>query len=515
MRDRTSVGGIRTRWAAIGAAVAVALGGGAVQLAHATINSGTKNVVVTVSPSRVVDTTASPKLGLSSVLTTGVGRTIRVTGSISTSTGTRTVVPTTATAVIVNVTAVSPTASGSLTVRNADTTGTPTVPTMSVAASRTETTGVTVSIPTSGTNAGKVNLWYQSSTVGATTNVRLDIIGYTTDHTHDDRYYTKTQIDTALSGKADTGVTTGLATRITALELGNVITVADSGGDFSTIAAALNSITTSSPGNPYLVRVAPGIYDGIVTLRDNVTVEGAGPGVTVLTNIGEDTVVLASEVTGAALRSLSVVSTGEAAIRPIDLLFSEVEVSDVHVIAQASASAEAIRVGSSEVDLEDIAVEVVAPIATGIAIGNSLAGLHRIDVVADGDSHATGIDLNETSNADVSDTDVRAFLETGLNSTGVQVRNESVAEFDGLDTTGAFAMYVDRDSVVQVRNSSITEGPGGAHALQIDDDADAYSTRLDISFSMLSGSVDLVAGAVSCFSVHDGTNTGVSATCGT
>lgn len=515
MGERTNVGGIRTRWAALGAAVAVTLGGGAVQLTHATIDSGAKSVVVAVNPSRVVDTTSSPKLGLSSVLTTGVGRTIRVTGSIPTSTGTRTVVPTTANAVIVNVTALSPTATGSLTVRNADTTGTPAVGTLRVAVGRTDSTSVTVSVPTSGTNAGKVNLWYQSSTAGATTDVRLDIIGYTTDHNHDDRYYTETQIDTALSGKADTSTTNGLANRITALELGNVITVAESGGDFSTIAAALNSITDASPGNPYLVRVAPGLYDGIVTFRDGVTVEGAGPGVTVLTNSGGSTVVLASEVTGVALRSVSVVSTGKATIRPIDLLFSEVEVSDVHVLAQASSSAEAIRVGASEADLEDIAVEVLAPIATGIAIGDSFAELHRIDVVADGDTSATGIDLNETSNADVSDADVRAFLETGVNSTGVQVRNESVAEFDGLDTVGAFGMYVDRDSVVRVRNSSITEGDGGAHALQIDDDADAFSTQLKISFSMLSGSVDLVAGAVSCFSVHDATNTGVSATCGT
>src|SRR5882672_11271321 len=40
----------------------------------------------------------------------------------------------------------------------------------------------------------------------------------------------------------------------------NVIVVARSGGDFTSVQEALNSITDNSPTNRYLVWVAPGIY---------------------------------------------------------------------------------------------------------------------------------------------------------------------------------------------------------------------------------------------------------------
>lgn len=81
--------------------------------------------------------------------------------------------------------------------------------------------------------------------------------------------------------------------RITALEdsagalgYGNVITVATSGGDFTSVAAATASITDASSTNTYLVRVMPGVYTetALVQVPSYVHLQGSGPNATVLTS---------------------------------------------------------------------------------------------------------------------------------------------------------------------------------------------------------------------------------------
>ena len=92
----------------------------------------------------------------------------------------------------------------------------------------------------------------------------------------------------------------------------NVIVVARSGGDFTSIQQALNSITDNSATNPYLVWVAPGIYTERVTMKPYVDIEGAGELVTKITSTGSLTPTLATVVgaNDAELRDLTVENTG-------------------------------------------------------------------------------------------------------------------------------------------------------------------------------------------------------------
>jgi pectin methylesterase-like acyl-CoA thioesterase len=66
----------------------------------------------------------------------------------------------------------------------------------------------------------------------------------------------------------------------------NVVVVARSGGDFTSVQEALNSITDNSPTNRYLVWVAPGIYTETATMKSFVDFEGAGELVTKITYMG-------------------------------------------------------------------------------------------------------------------------------------------------------------------------------------------------------------------------------------
>ena len=66
----------------------------------------------------------------------------------------------------------------------------------------------------------------------------------------------------------------------------NVITVATGGGDFTSVADALASITDSSSTNPYLVRVMAGVFTetALVEVKEYVHVQGSGPNATVITS---------------------------------------------------------------------------------------------------------------------------------------------------------------------------------------------------------------------------------------
>jgi len=94
----------------------------------------------------------------------------------------------------------------------------------------------------------------------------------------------------------------------------NVIVVAKSGGDYTSVQTAIDSITDADAANAYLVWVAPGVYSEMVTMKPHVHVQGAGQEATVISSIAHGdtwpppaTLVLARD---SSLRDLSLGNTG-------------------------------------------------------------------------------------------------------------------------------------------------------------------------------------------------------------
>jgi hypothetical protein len=209
------VGGIvsqmfRSRWAAIGAAVAVTLGAGGVSLTQAAISSDAKPVYVALdTPCRVVDTRPGDSNVGPRATPIGAGDaaayTIQITGASGDCTGAL-AVPSGAVAVATNVTVIAPSGAASgrsfFTIYPAGATRPVTSNLNFVNGQAPTPNKVDVGLSADGT----ITIYNNEGTAHAA----VDVFGYYIDHTHDDRYYTKAQtytkaeVDGALAGKANT-----------------------------------------------------------------------------------------------------------------------------------------------------------------------------------------------------------------------------------------------------------------------------------------------------------------------
>src|SRR3954454_8372109 len=156
----------RVRWAAIGAAVAVSIGGGGLFVANGAPSPAAP--VVTVDPVRILDTRTD--VGLPGPFVSPVAQKLQVTGGV---------VPAGATGVLLNATVVGPKADGFLSIRPGDATGAPSTSSLNFKAGDVIPNSVQVGLPTSGTHAGQIDITYDAlGAVGPTTEVLIDVVGY-------------------------------------------------------------------------------------------------------------------------------------------------------------------------------------------------------------------------------------------------------------------------------------------------------------------------------------------------
>lgn len=178
----------RARWAATGAAVAVSLGAGGLGLLHATAPDGA-SAYVPIVPCRLADTRPDSAVGPhaaplgpdESVTYDGWGD---VPGACDLPTGT--------TGLQLNVTAVGAT---ELTNLRLYPTGQPTPTTSNLNPAPDQPPTPNAVAVTLDSSTGRFDVFNRFGNV----HVVIDVLGYYTDHDHDDRYYTRDEVDAMLT----------------------------------------------------------------------------------------------------------------------------------------------------------------------------------------------------------------------------------------------------------------------------------------------------------------------------
>lgn len=211
----------------------------------------TASAFVPITPCRLVDTRpGTDNVGTRSTpLAAGETFTAAVTGSNGNCT-----IPATATGVSLNVTVITPTAASFLTVFPADA-PLPVTASLNWVAGQAPTPNAVTSALSSG---GAVSFYNLSGTV----HLAADAVGY--------------YEPVAAGTPGPPGAPAPRPARI--------VWVATSGGDHTSLAAALASITDAGPTRRYLIRIAPGIYvePGGIDLKAYVDVQGSGEALTTI-----------------------------------------------------------------------------------------------------------------------------------------------------------------------------------------------------------------------------------------
>ena len=286
-------------------------------------------------------------------------------------------IPSGATGLSLNVVAIGPTASSFLTVFPADVTR-PTASSLNWVAGQAPTpNGVTARLAAD----GHLSFYNLAGTV----DLAVDVVGY------------YEPVGPAVTPGPDPA---------------RIIWVATSGGDFTSISAALASITDNDATHPYVVKVAPGTFDenAGVDMKPYVDIEGSGP----LTVIRSNSQTGAIRFSAAGeLRNLSVAATN------------------------GGAGVQAYDVASGIVSLRSVDIVVSPPMATGVTLNSSHGVLHDVDIDVTGSIMARGIDVQDSATLEMFGGSVTATSGTNNSDCRAVYVNNSTAVVRSVDLSVA------------------------------------------------------------------------------
>lgn len=405
----------RTRWFGACAVAAVVVGSGGLLTASAT-TSPVASSFVPITPCRLLDTRPTSLVGgRNTPIAAGETYTASAWGPNGNCT-----IPAGATALSLNVVAVNGSASSYLTVYPADRP----LPLSSslnwIGGSPPTPNAVTVSLSAD----GHVSFFNNSGTV----DLAVDVVGY---------------YELAVAGSPGPVGPTGPAGPAGPPGPQGVqgpagsrpfheISVAKSGGDFTSVAAALASITDNDGFHPYLIRIGPGLYNESagIDLKNYVDIEGSGEdSTTVFCGAcgsespplidGSSAVLRANGPIHSELRRLAVTNFDSSSTYSTAIWLNGVTGGVVldHVAANAIADANRYAVGvvalSSQATIEALAANAIgAGSTTGVFIDGSASYVVIRDSIARGAT--SSITRTSSAHAAVFDT-VFNGVPIGLN----------------------------------------------------------------------------------------------------
>jgi hypothetical protein len=253
----------------------------------------------------------------------------------------------------------------------------------------------------------------------------------------------------------------------------NAVIVAKSGGDYTTISAALTSITTASATNHYLVKVMPGVYTETVTMKQYVDIEGAGELATTITRGGSSALGSAGTVIGAnnaELRFLTVVNTG------------------------GNTFAVAIYNDSDSPRLTHVTALASGATTNNYGVYNSSSSPTMTSVTATASGGSWSYGVYNTNSSSPTMTNVTAIGSGGTNSVGVYINSSSPTMTNvtatGLGGTYSYGVYANASSLT-IQNSIISAS-GGTNNIGIKNYATSGSYTVTLNNSQVTGSTNTI-----------------------
>ena len=249
-----------------------------------------------------------------------------------------------------------------------------------------------------------------------------------------------------------------------------VVWVADDGtGDVLLLSAALASITDASASNPYVVKIAPGVYTetSTVALKTYVAVEGSGQGFTTITcACGNDVFdATAATVTAgnivAEIRHVTINNTGTASysfgVYAAYVYDGSVSMNNVTVTATGGTSYNTgVYNVTSELSMNNVtATGTGGTYSYGVYNSSSSPSMNNVTATGTGGTYSYGVS-NTSSSPSMNNVTATA---TGTFNRGVYNGNSSSASIRNSSITGGTnSIYNSADSSAQVADT-LLDGP--------------------------------------------------------
>ena len=334
-------------------------------------------------------------------------------------------------------------------------------------------------------------------------------------------------------------ITEILPTIITTTHPANLVVVAQAGGDFTSIQAAIDSITDAAADNPYTVFVAPGRYMESVTMQPYISLLGASQASTILSAPG--CAAPCGTVTAAAnaeLASLTIENTGGAGTAALGIYVppgANTLIHDLTVQAQngEQSSNALIYIDGASPVIYDVTLAAAnnGPTHGILIVSDSAPSITRASILLTGSATTTcGICLTGSESSWISDVHIDIQMAGGGNPTGVNlvgaataltIYNTEITISGGNIATGVYAGNSDLNLssvAILVSGASTNYGirglsSGPAQTIQVDHcvvnaatntySGDVEYTALIGGSKLLGGPVNKNGGTATCAGVYD------------